>query len=305
LSMQSAAEDETKRLREQIKDVAAALRRQRDARAKAQKRILAAGTQTHLRAATLAVYCLSQATLEAAAHFWSLERQRRPCQGEDCSLSRGLSIVTAWVEHASQDDFREARNPTTREKSRAHERALAYLANAGAAAWSADICRKSGHAPSTAEVWDMKTCMLTQSTPTPLHVPAAPATKQVRQWGWSWRRRWFFKSGRLKVREHFSVEDARKKARRSTFLLHGMLFCICTWSQKGDWNPAPPPRKNTSPAASQHHTWGRKAGPKRGPRNNVFFQTPPPFALRPRRRPFCGSGSSTYEPLVRLAARCC
>ena len=72
LSMQSAADDETKRLREQIKDVAAALRRQRDARAKAQKRILAAGTQTHLRAAALAVYCVSQATLEAAAHFWSL-----------------------------------------------------------------------------------------------------------------------------------------------------------------------------------------------------------------------------------------
>ena len=194
-----------------MRAVSTAIKKNKKARASATRRLQAAGRDSKLRLAALAVYTLSECTLELAAHFWSSQRQRKHCKAEDCSLQRGMDIVKCEVEAASVDDFSQAREPTSTEWERAVGRARQYLQGAHAAFWSARVAASHGHAPSTEEVWSAGQEVLV----TPVQDAAQylrDDAKRVRQWGWAWRRKWNFQCGRLKVREKFLVDDARQKA---------------------------------------------------------------------------------------------
>lgn len=209
-----------------IADVRKAIGQARkNAKLKAQ-RAQSAGRRTSLYQTVLAVHCLSEGTVELAAHFWIGRRMQCGCRNEDVSWGRAVSVVSEWIENASVEDFHEARTPQTPGGVRARSAALQFISGASAARWAARMVRERGHAPSSREVWEESENLLTadelQGHST---VERVPTSSKVRSWARRWRRRWLFKRGKVKLREHFPVEELRAKAGRET--LPCSAFCSC------------------------------------------------------------------------------
>ena len=202
----------------EIKALAAQIKTMQQNRKRAGKRAREQGENTLLRLIVLAVYVASEQSVELAAQCWCMERQRRRCEGECTSLARGWDIVAAWVASASVHDFAEARSPVSDAGIKAGQRAKNFLDDISSAVWCNEHNQVKGHAPTTHQLWSVASRASAQ--PLAGASGGAPALlkegKALSSWGARWRRRWFFKYGKIRPREHHDVADLRAKAGEKT-----------------------------------------------------------------------------------------
>ena len=190
---------------------------------RAGKRAREQGESTLLRFIVLAVYVASEQSIELAAQCWCMERQRRHCPGECTSLARGQEIVANWVSDASVEDFAEARAPTSETGIKAQQHARRFLDDICSAVWCREHNQVKGHAPTTTQVWSATRRASAQplAGATGAVPPLRKEGKALACWGTRWRRRWFFKYGKIRPREHQDVADLRAKATEQSFAENG------------------------------------------------------------------------------------
>ena len=161
----------------------------------------------------LLVYVMSNESVDLAAQCWCTERRRRGCANEDTSLTRGREVVGAWIAATSEHDWGILRDEHNPRLEQARVRARRFLADADAAVWALATNTKKGHAPTTKQLWHRQRSRETVHSDMVAERSAAASDAVVRSWAWRWRRRWFFKYGKIRTREHHNVSDLQQKAR--------------------------------------------------------------------------------------------
>jgi len=199
-------------LEQSLRKVARQIKNKAQTEKRKAKRKHAQGCQSLLYFTVLAVYVLSKQCVELAAHCWCLSRKHRGCKGEDTSLQRGKAIVCDWVASANELAYLKVRDPDCPHSRKAVAIAHAFLKDSATAAWALQNNWSKGHAPSTLQLWlasigsnDMQGSHGTDRG-------YVTNKKALEAWGRRWRKRWYFKYGKIRVREQHAVENLREKA---------------------------------------------------------------------------------------------
>ena len=196
---------------------------------RASSRRAAQGECSLQRLIVLAVYLRSQQSMKLAAQCWCSERRHRGCVSEDTSLERALTVVKSWVDVTTPAIWQELQHPERAASQKAVARAQTFLADAFTAVWAFTNNVNKGHAPTTQQLF-----IHSSSTGTVAQLSdaaersAAVSASTPRMWAWRWRRRWFFKYGKIRTREQYDVEELRRKVRsrvspKSAFLFHKIV----------------------------------------------------------------------------------
>ena len=137
-----------------------------------------------------------------------------------CQVLRRCDTPAIW---------QELQHPERAASQNAVARAQTFLADAFTAVWAFTNNVNKGHAPTTQQLF-----IHSSSTGTVAQLrdaaerSAAVSASTPRMWAWRWRRRWFFKYGKIRTREQYDVEELRRKVRsrvspKSAFLFHKIV----------------------------------------------------------------------------------
>jgi len=170
------------------------------------------GSNSMLRVLVLAVYLLSSGSQEVAAQCRCIRRRKSACIDEDTSRTQGMSVVGKWISTMSAEDEETILHSDLPAAQRVREEARRFLADAHTAIWALKNNKRKGHAPTSQQVWMEKCVARGQGQGSIGGEPSATPTKRAAAWALRWRRRWFFKYGKIRTRERMELDAVQEKA---------------------------------------------------------------------------------------------
>ena len=171
------------------------------------------GGSTLIHVLVLPVYLFSNKSLDLAVQCWMLKRRQKSCAEEDASRTRGIMVVSQWVENMTEDDEDAIRHSDLPTVVRVRDQTRKFLVDAHAAVWAMNNTKSTGHAPSSQQVWEARAAANRQWTGDAEGELSATSSKRTAAWALRWRRRWFFKYVKIRTRERMDLDAVQDKAR--------------------------------------------------------------------------------------------
>jgi len=206
-----SAREQAVRIKRELHEIGKQIRQLDKGARKSSRRRAAQGGHSLQRLVVLAVYIHGQQALELAAQCWCTERRHRGCKAEDTSLERGKTVVGSWVAAAKPAEWQALQRPVQPDTKKAVAKAKQFLADASTAVWALANNVVKGHAPTTQQLWRRRAPSQLARLTDEAERSAAASPSTLRMWAWRWRRRWFFKYGKIRTREQYDVPDLRRK----------------------------------------------------------------------------------------------